>query len=641
LLKQIESTIIVAKRLVFTKQSISFATKMTVFAICQQRKEDVMLECKNDYVSRMESQNVKSKEEFYASIGYTKEQSFVLSLFTYGNNDALLEILIEKYDVEIHGQMLFVDYVYKTLHDEMARNAVLEIVDSKRSETEKKSFGFPMFRKSVCSSVAKGKQIEAPGIVYDACFAPQSVGAERAVCDSLGACAEPCMSSPQMSPVDINDIRTDTYETFEENGFKSTLTSPTSTFRATNSTAAMSILLNNLANSRIEKEMVRTEELINFLDYKLEVPRSKTSRFAVTFEATSDGKDDKHRNNFLFFGIKGSPAVQNNKNIVYLLDVSGSMSGRTEITQKILFTFLSLMSRNDLFSLVTYSSEDAVVFNTMPLKRDSDVDTIIYTLFKHVKVFGCTNGSAGIEKAYKLAREGSMSSSTNRVIIITDGDLNFGITSNGGLERLISEKKKSGVYFSAIGTGMYNLKDDKLGVLAKNGNGNYFVVNNDFDIRKCLIGRYEELMYPIATDVKVQVEFNPKFVKYYKQIGYETRTLNHEDFRNDDVISEPFGSGAQAIALYEIDNNKESVNEYKYQTPVLSDSDEIATVSIRYKDIDTNEFAEESFVITKDMIKETENIKKAVECCRLADNLRHDTANANKYSDALLKLFRE
>jgi Ca-activated chloride channel family protein len=262
-------------------------------------------------------------------------------------------------------------------------------------------------------------------------------------------------------------------------------------------------------------------------------------------------------------------------------------------------------------------------------------------LFKHVKVFGCTNGSAGIEKAYKLAREGSMSSSTNRVIIITDGDLNFGITSNGGLERLISEKKKSGVYFSAIGTGMYNLKDDKLGVLAKNGNGNYFVVNNDFDIRKCLIGRYEELMYPIATDVKVQVEFNPKFVKYYKQIGYETRTLNHEDFRNDDVISEPFGSGAQAIALYEIDNNKESVNEYKYQTPVLSDSDEIATVSIRYKDIDTNEFAEESFVITKDMIKETENIKKAVECCRLADNLRHDTANANKYSDALLKLFRE
>ena len=173
------------------------------------------------------------------------------------------------------------------------------------------------------------------------------------------------------------------------------------------------------------------------------------------------------------------------------------------------------------------------------------------------------------------------------MILITDGDLNFGITDKGGLEELIELKKKDNLFLSVIGTGLWNYKDDKLEVLSKHGNGVYRTVNNLADVKKSINEEYSSLVNIIAKDVKAQVEFNPELVESYRLLGFENRTLAHEDFTNDKVISEPFGSGGYGVAVYELKMNTSKTpvdSGLKYSKIVTTGSEELGTVKVRYKE---------------------------------------------------------
>ena len=421
----------------------------------------------------------------------------------------------------------------------------------------------------------------------------------------------------------IEDLRTDSYETIEEKGFKDVSVSPTSTFRTTYNTAAASVLLSNIRRgSDTRRSMVRTEELLNYLSYDLLQPEEQ-QMFEVTRElGTIDGKT------MLFLGIQGKKTLPARQNICFLLDVSGSMSGRSEQMVMSIFAVLSKMNDGDVFSLVTYSSEDHVVVNGLKLEKERDIEELLEVIAKNVYISGATYGSAGIAKAYEIIEKNKIRDGVNRVIILTDGDLNFGITDKDGLKGLIEKKKLSGAYFSAIGTGIFNLMDDKLETLAKNGNGNYFVVNGQSDIEKNIVGAYESLVYPIAKNVKAQVEFNPGKVQSYRLIGYENRALSHEDFRDDTVVAEPFGSGSYCIALYELKMREGGAVEsgLRYQKTVLQESDELATISLRYEDIEGNGFHELSFPVGSQPLS-TDNLKKAYECANLAEKLRDENAD--------------
>ena len=163
--------------------------------------------------------------------------------------------------------------------------------------------------------------------------------------------------------------------------------------------------------------------------------------------------------------------------------------------------------------------------------------------------------------------------------------MNFGITDKGGLRDLIEQKKQSGLFLSVIGTGLWNFQDEKLELLSKHGNGTYCVVNDLKDVEEFIDRRYLALTNIIAKDVKAQVEFNPRFVKAYRLLGYENREIAHEAFADDAVISEPYGSGSHGVALYALEMGDENAQTgLKYQTPLLSDSEELCTVKIRYKE---------------------------------------------------------
>ena len=418
----------------------------------------------------------------------------------------------------------------------------------------------------------------------------------------------------------LENLATDSYEKIEEKGFEDTLTSPTSTFRMTNNTASVGIVFNSLRNHReLQKNQVRIEELLNYFKYDLSVPTKRM--FNINTELCSKPNSN---NKLLFIGVQGKRHIPKEQNIVVLLDVSGSMQNNNTITQLSVATVVSKLNIGNKFSLITYSTDDDIICDGFEIKSEKDKIAILDRLLL-ITIGGCTNGSVGIETAYRIGEEHFIEEGNNHVILITDGDLNFGITSKGGLETLIEEKKQTGLFLSVLGTGLYNYKDDKLEALSKHGNGTYAVVNSLSDIETSLYDNYESFMNAIAKDVKAQVEFNPYFVKRYRLIGYENRRLNHNDFKDDTVISEPFGSGGYGIALYELvmqDQPGVVKSDLKYQKAVLDNNTDIATVKVRYKELLEDTSNELSVVVKHEKPEMTENLTLAYMIYILSEKLR-------------------
>jgi len=228
------------------------------------------------------------------------------------------------------------------------------------------------------------------------------------------------------------------------------------------------------------------------------------------------------------------------------------------------------------------------------LDEDDRVSIVVYAgaaglvLDSTLEAGGSTAGAEGIKLAYDVAKKNFIKSGNNRVILATDGDFNVGISSEAELVRLIEKKRDEGIFLTVLGFGTGNYKDSKMESLADKGNGNYAYIDNIAEARKVLVNEMGATLNTVAKDVKIQVEFNPAKVKAYRLIGYENRLLRNEDFNNDSVDAGEIGAGHSVTALYEIvsansDFEVSKVDELKYQKSQLVESDEIATVKVRYK----------------------------------------------------------
>ena len=520
---------------------------------------------------------VQKKYNYYRSLGYTDYAAAVFSTVTYGESRTVL--LAQKYGADTTR---LVSNLYEWLKNKP---------DKKLREPEDfeeiKCRAMPtMARKSIFpDAVSYRLHASAPMRTAQKEVQHMKMGQMLPLVDSepLEETADCCVG-PDASNVTLKFLKslsTDSYELIEEKAAKNVFTSPTSTFRMTTSNASMGIVFNQLRNGRrVNMDQVRIEEVLNYFDYNAEAPEN--DKFRISTELLPKGDSKK----LLYIHAQAAEETRDHQNIVLLLDVSGSMCSNEEVTQAAIATIFSKLKIGDKISLVTYSTTDETVLDGYEIRSEQDKETLMGILYG-IEINGCTYGSAGIETAYKIGAQNYLKDGNNQVILITDGDLNFGITSKGGLKSLIEEKKKSNLFLSVIGTGLYNYKDDNLEVLAKHGNGTYCVVNDLEDVEESINKRYIALTNIVAKDVKAQVEFNPRFVKNYRLLGYENRELNHEDFTNDAVISEPYGSGSHGVALYELEmaaENSTPASDLKYQTPVLTDSDELGTVKIRYKE---------------------------------------------------------
>lgn len=386
------------------------------------------------------------------------------------------------------------------------------------------------------------------------------------------------------------NFNTEGYAHNPENSFKNVKSTPLSTFSIDVDAASYSNMrrfINNGQNPPIDA--VRVEEMINYFNYDYPQP-TDNQPFSITTEMSDCPWNKKHK--LIHIGLQGEK-IETDKlppsNLVFLLDVSGSMSSpnKLPLLKKSFGLLIQNLTSNDRVSIVVYAGAAGLVLEPTP---GNEKEKIMAAL-NNLNAGGSTAGGQGIKLAYKVAMENFKKEGNNRVILATDGDFNIGASSDGEMTRLIEEKRKTGVFLTCLGFGMGNYKDSKMETLADKGNGNYAYIDNILEAKKVLVTEMGGTMHTIAKDVKLQLEFNPNKILSYKLIGYENRLLNDEDFNDDTKDAGELGSGHTVTALYEVvlkgsSENLPSVDPLRYQenkTTTSSSSEELLTVKFRYK----------------------------------------------------------
>lgn len=383
------------------------------------------------------------------------------------------------------------------------------------------------------------------------------------------------------------------YDLYKQQPFKSVFSEPLSTFSIDVDAASYSQIRRSLNMGMLpDVEIVRIEEMINYFKYDYPQPKGDDP-FSITTEVSVCPWNETHK--LVHVGLQGKELKIDERpknNLVFLIDVSGSMSSEDKLPllKKSLKLLVKELEETDKISIVVYAGAAGLV---LPSTSGDEPGRILEAIDR-LSSGGSTAGGAGIELAYSIAQKQFIKGGNNRVILCTDGDFNVGVSDAGGLEQLIEKKRESGVFLTVLGFGTGNFQDHKMEVLADKGNGNFAYIDNLQEAQKVLVQEFWGTLFTIAKDVKIQIEFNPSNVLAYRLIGYENRRLAAEDFNDDRKDAGELGAGHTVTALYEVipvgielPEARPLVDSLKYQLtkPSISSGfdDELLTVKLRYK----------------------------------------------------------
>ena len=403
--------------------------------------------------------------------------------------------------------------------------------------------------------------------------------------------AAPGMYVPQWASPPYHDQGRDKFASFEQNVFKVVREAPVSTFSIDVDTASYSFVRASLNRNMLpQPAAVRTEELVNYFPYDYAGPRSAEQPFSTNVTVFPSPWTAGRK--LVRIGIKGyavQRAARPRANLVFLVDTSGSMQepNKLPLVKQSLSMLLNELAPDDSVAIVTYAGNAGTALEPTKVRDKHKIQSVIDSL----GAGGSTAGAEGIRQAYNLAAANLDPKGVNRVILATDGDFNVGITDRNELKGYIEREREKGVFLSVLGYGMGNYNDALMQALAQNGNGTAAYIDTLSEARKTLVDEASSTLFPIAKDVKIQVEFNPATVAEYRLIGYETRALNREDFDNDKVDAGDVGSGQSVTALYEVVpvGGPRANGELRYGADVqyrcanCGTGPELGFVKIRYK----------------------------------------------------------
>lgn len=361
------------------------------------------------------------------------------------------------------------------------------------------------------------------------------------------------------------------FTAIQENPFIDTATTTSSYFSIDANTASYPILRRYITEGRvIPKDAVRIEEMLNYFSYDYAEPSDGD---ILSLNASLFDTPYNSQTKLLTIGLAAQKVEfkEQNNNVVFLIDTSGSMYGsdRLGLIQTAFKLFTDSLNENDRVSIVTYAGSDSVLLEGV---KGSEKEKIISAI-NGLEAGGSTAGAAGISRAYELARQYFIQGGNNRVILATDGDFNVGISDTERLEELIKEKAKSGVYFSVFGVGYGNYQGEKMEALALNGNGTYSYLDSVSEAKRALVEEIGGTMLTVAKDVKAGVTFNADYVESFRLLGYENKQMTQEEFENSQKDAGELGSGHTVTVTYEL----------KMKDRPLAAGEKIGTVDIRYK----------------------------------------------------------
>jgi Ca-activated chloride channel family protein len=341
------------------------------------------------------------------------------------------------------------------------------------------------------------------------------------------------------------------YTEIIENPFVNTLEKPDSYFSIDVNTASYPNIRRYIEQGYInfDKNAVRVEEMLNYFDYEYKTP-TDGSVFALTSSVFDTPYNENTKLMTIGLAAQEIKFEQIQNNIVFLIDVSGSMNSANKLplVQQSFSLLAENLNDNDRISIVTYAGSDRVVLEgAYGYEKDR-----ILTAINNLRSGGSTAGSMGINRAYQIAEKYFVEGGNNRVILATDGDFNVGVTGVGGLEGLIAQKAKTGVYFSVFGFGTGNLQSAKMETLALNGNGTWGYIDSIKEAKRMLVEQIGGTLVTVAKDVKAGITFNPEYVESYRLIGYENKQLSQDQFEDPNTDAGEVGSGHKLTVAYEI-----------------------------------------------------------------------------------------
>lgn len=398
----------------------------------------------------------------------------------------------------------------------------------------------------------------------------------------------PAYAAADMMTQPVPEFR-DRFSDINENGVLAVKDNPVSTFSIDVDTASYSFVRRMLNNGQLpEKDAVRTEELINYFDYAYLAPKNRTIPFS-TYTRVIDSPWTKG-NKLIHIGIQGYQLAASEipqSNLVFLLDVSGSMDApdKLPLVKQSMGLLLDTLKPDDTIAIAVYAGAAGTVLEPTKVREKQK----ILAALNNLQAGGSTAGAEGIALAYQLAEANFNKNGVNRIILATDGDFNVGQTGDEALQDFVERKRDQGIYLSVLGFGQGNYQDALMQTLAQNGNGTATYIDTLSEAQKVLVTEATSTLFPIAQDVKIQVEFNPKSVKEYRLIGYETRALKQEDFNNDKVDAGEVGAGQRVTAMYEITPvgaDSGLLEASRYQPDITTAADKIseyAFLRLRYK----------------------------------------------------------
>jgi len=360
-------------------------------------------------------------------------------------------------------------------------------------------------------------------------------------------CLDDCRRRPRETPRDMY------FRYWGDNPFEDTVRDRLSTFSVDVDTASYVLARRYLREGHLPaRAQVRTEEFVNYFAPDLAPPLEGT--FALSTELAPSRFGGSGERWMLRVGIRGQEVAREERPplaLTFVVDVSGSMKEgqRLELVKHAIRLLVAQLDARDAIGIVAFSSEARLV---LPLTSAGRRD-LIESALQPLRPGGSTNAEAGLKMGYELARTGLDPAGHSRVVFLSDGVANTGQTDQDRITSDVARARAEGIYLNTIGVGMNNHNDILLEQLADKGDGICDYVDDEGSARRAIVERFTGALIPIASDVKVQVDFDPARVARYRLLGYENRAVADRDFRNDAVDAGEVGAGHQVVALYELE----------------------------------------------------------------------------------------
>jgi Ca-activated chloride channel family protein len=361
-----------------------------------------------------------------------------------------------------------------------------------------------------------------------------------------------------------------------------------STFSIDVDTASYTLARNYMLGGHLPPaEAVRTEEFVNFFDYAYQPPVSRTFRVDTEVAPSRFGRGKI----LMKLGVKGrrlGREEQRPASLTFLIDSSGSMNqaDRLGLARKALEMLLDEMAVTDQVAIIQFDNRARLLLAHTPVRER---ETIIKAL-NAIQCGGGTNLEAGLQQAYEQAAKGFVSRGENRILLMSDGVVNLGEIEADAITKRVEASRQQGVYLSVFGFGMGIYDDTMLKALATKGNGAYAFIDSEAEARRVFVDDLSATLNTIAEDVKIQIEFNPRLVAEYRQLGYESRQLKKEQFRDDTVNAGEVGSGQSVTALYELE--LAAIKQKRLPPTDAAKADWLAIARVRYRRVDNGKIEE-------------------------------------------------